>query len=154
MLVHVDPHIIEGPSTDSAILGNQRTVARGIGARLSRDPATEPPDDCNTKEGVLNPVILLRRHQKEGRRAGPRGRTELSASVIVQQSQAILVPPIIHSGNDIFLFRFNGPDAIGKGDLFSWDPATAEVGRGGGDIPVKGMGQTAEGPQSRRTPSS
>ena len=82
-LVHVDSPIIEGPFTDRTVLGNQRTVTWGIRASLSRDPAAKPPDDSNAKEGIRNPVILLRRHQKKGCRAGPRGRPELSTSVLV-----------------------------------------------------------------------
>ena len=107
---------------------------------LRRDPAAEPPDDSNTKEGVLNPVILLRRHQEEGSRTGPRGRPELSTSIVVQRSQTVLVPPVTDGGHDVLLRRGNSPVAIGKGDLFSRDPTGAEVRRGGGEAPIEGRG--------------
>ena len=120
-------------------------MTRSIKASLSRDPTAKPPDDCNTKEGVLNPVILLRRHRKEGRRAGPRGRPELSTSVLVQRSQTVLIPFVIDDSNDIFLLRLDGPVAIGKRNLLGRNPAVAEVSRGNGDAPVQGRGSPSEG---------
>ena len=78
-------------------------------------------------------MILLRRHQKEGRRAGPRGRPELSTSVPVQRSQTVLIPLVINDSNDLFLLRLDDPVAIGKRDLLSRNPTIAEVSRGNGD---------------------
>ena len=117
--------------------------AERIRASLNRDPAAQPPDDCNTKEGVLDLVILLRRHQKKSRRAGPRGRPELSTSVLVQRSQTVLIS--LADTSDILLLRLDGPDAMGKPDLLGRDPAVAKVGRGNGDAPVQGRGSTSQG---------
>ena len=137
-LVHVDPPVVKGSAANRTVLSNQRTITWSIRASLSHDPTAKPPDDCNTKEGVLNPVILLRRHQKEGRRAGPRGRPELSTSVLIQRSQTVFIPFVINDSNDIFLLRLGDPVATGKGDLLSRNPTIAEVSRGNGDAPVEG----------------
>ena len=89
-------------------------------------------------------MILLRRHQKKSRRAGPRGRPELSTSVLVQRSQTVLISLVVNDTNDILLLRLDGPDAMGKGDLLGRDPAVAEVGRGNGDAPVQGRSSTSQ----------
>ena len=129
-------------------------MTRSVRASLSHDPAAKPPDDCNAKEGVLDPVILLRRHQKKGRRAGPRGRPELSTSVLVQRSQTVLIPLVINDANDILPLRLDGPNAIGKGDFLGRDSAVEEVGHGNCDAPVQGRGSTSQGfnPVIRRPP--
>ena len=85
-LIHVDPPLVKGVPTDSAVSGNQGAMGLGVMISLGCDSPAEPPDDCNTKEGVLDPVILLRRHQEEGSRTGARGRPELSTSIVVQRS--------------------------------------------------------------------
>ena len=90
-------------------------------------------------------MILLRRHQKKGGRAGPRGRPELSTSVLVQRSQTVLISLVGNDTHDILLLRLGGPDATGKGDLLGRDPAVTEVGRGNGDAPVQGRSSTSQG---------
>ena len=72
-LIDVDAPLVEGVPADSAVSGNQGAMGLDVLVSLGCDSPAEPPDDCNTKEGVLDKVILLRRHQEEGSRAGPRG---------------------------------------------------------------------------------
>ena len=115
------------------------------GRPYSRDPAAQLPDDCDTKEGVLDPVTLLRRHQKKCCRAGPRGRPELFTFVLVQRSQTVLISFVVDDTHDILLLRLDGPDATGKGDLLGRDPAATEVGRGNGDALVQSRGSTTQG---------
>ena len=64
-LIHVDPPLVKGAPADSAVTGYQGTMGLGILISLGCDSPAEPTDDCNTKEGVLDPVILLRRHQED-----------------------------------------------------------------------------------------
>ena len=58
-LVDVDAPLVEGVPANSAVGGDQGTMGVDVLVSLGRDPSPKPPDDCNTKEGVLNPVILL-----------------------------------------------------------------------------------------------
>ena len=82
-------------------------------------------------------MILLRRHQEEGRRAGPRGRPELSTSVLVKQSETILISLGVDNTDDILLLGLSGPNAISKRDLLSRYTPSTEVSRGDRDALIK-----------------
>ena len=82
-------------------------------------------------------MILLRWHQKEGCRAGPRGRPELSTSVLVKQSETILISLGVDNTDDILLLGLSSPNAIGKWDLLSRYTSSVEVSRGDRDALVE-----------------
>ena len=115
-LIDMDAIRVKGVSTDT-ILTDQSAVPLRSDAVPTHDPATQPPDDSNTKEGVPNTVILLRRHQEEGGRAGPGGRPELPTPSVIHRLEPLLVTTLMDEVHEVLLLRINRPGTIGKGDL-------------------------------------